>query len=106
MKKQLKSSGNGWLLYFTKPLLKLCGYNPAITKVLFTTKNKTLFITPVDTNDLEKYENNMVRGFQKNGCSHGLYFPNTVLEVLEVDPETDLLDIDIDENKLIIKKAQ
>ncbi len=44
MKKQLKASGNGWELYFSKSFLKLLGYNPATTKVLMTFKNKTLLL--------------------------------------------------------------
>lgn len=106
MQKKLKSSGNGWELYFSKPLLKLLGYNPKETKVLITSKNKSLFIEPLSNDDLQKYEDNMVRRFQKSGGSFGLYLPSPLLEVLEIDPETDFLDIDIDENKLIIKKAQ
>lgn len=105
MKKKLTPSGNGWLLHFSKPLLKILGYSPTETKVLITAKSEILHIEPINPNDFEKYENNMVRGFQKSGTSYGVYFPNALLEILEVNPETDFLNIEIDENKLKIKKA-
>lgn len=105
MKKKLKSSGNGWELYFSKPILKLLGYNPKEIKVLITSKNKTLFVEPISNQDLEKFENNMVRNFQKSGGSYGLYMPAPLIEVLEINPEIDFIDIEINENKLIIKKA-
>ncbi|MFI3300170.1 MAG: hypothetical protein R3Y28_01995 [Candidatus Gastranaerophilales bacterium] len=105
MKKQLKSSGNGWVLAFSKSLLKILGYNPNDIRVLMTVKNGILYIQPIKDEDLEKYTNNMVRKFQKNGGGYGLYFPTTMLEILNVNPEQDFLDIEIDEDKLIIKKA-
>src|SRR5574344_807156 len=105
MKKKLTTSGNGWILYFSKPLLKLLGYNPKETKVLITVKIKTLYIEEVKPENLEKYSNKMIRRFQKSGSSYGLYFPNPIMDILEINPETDFLDIEIDENKLSVTKA-
>lgn len=106
MRKKLKVSGNGWVLYFTKPLLKLLGYNPAETKILITAKGNTLLLKAIEDKDTDEYKNNMVRKFQKNGCSYGLYFPGTLIEVLDIEPETDFLDIEINENIMLIKKAE
>ncbi len=47
----------------------------------------------------------MVRGFQKSGSSHSLYFPNTLIEVLEIKPDTDYIDIEVDDKTLKIKKV-
>lgn len=105
MKKQLKASGNGWELYFSKSFLKLLGYNPSTTKVLMTFKNKTLFIEPVCNESIDKLKYNMVRGFQRSGSSHSLYFPNTLIEVLEIKPDADYIDIEVDDKTLKIKKA-
>lgn len=104
MMKQLKASGNGWELYFSKSFLKLLGYNPVTTKVLMTFKNKTLFIEPVSADIVDNLKDNMVRGFQKSGSSHSLYFPNTLIEVLEIIPDTDFIDIEVEGSILKIKK--
>ncbi len=104
MQKKLKSSGSGWELYFTKPMLQLLGYNPKETVLLITSVNKTINIEPVE--DLEKYKNNMIKKLQRSSNSYGLYFTQALLDVLEFNPETDILDIEIAGNKLIIKKLQ
>ncbi len=106
MQKKLKSSGNGWEFYFTKPILKLLGYNPKETNLLITSKNKTLYIEPIEENDLERYKDNMVRKLQKSGCSYGLYLPAPLIEILDVNPENDAIDVEICENKLFIKKYE
>ena len=104
MKKKLKASGNGWEFYFSKPLLKLLGYDPKEDKVLITSKNGAIFIKPVFEKDIEKYKNNMVRTFQKSGGSFGIYFPIELIEILEINPSVDFLCVVIDENILVIKK--
>ena len=105
MKKKLNSSGNGWVLYFQKSLLKLLGYNPDEVKILITSKNNSLYFSPVNECEFDKYKNNMVRNFQKSGSGYGIYLPAALIEVMEVDPANDLVDVLIDENKLIVKKA-
>lgn len=102
MKKKLKPSGNGWELYFSKQLLKLLGYNPKTTKILITSKENTLYFKPV--NNSEKFKDNMIRKFQKSGSSYGIYFPLELIEVLEIDPNVDFINVDINEDVLIIKK--
>ena len=104
MKKQLKSSGNGYVLGFSKSLLKILGYDVTTVKVLLTVNNDTLYIEPITPDDIEKYASNMVRKFQKNGGGYGLYFPNAIIEILEINPDDDFLDIKINDNKLAIKK--
>lgn len=107
MKKKLKTSGNGWELYFSKPLLKLLGYNPIETKLLITARTDSLVIEPFVSEDKDILENSMVRGFQKSGSSgYGLYFPNPLIEYLELNPDKDYIDITIDKNKIMIKKAE
>lgn len=103
MNKRLKASGNGWVLYFSKPMLQLLGYNPQTTTLLITTNNKTIFVEPIE--NIEEYKDNMVKKLQRNSNSYGLYFTQPLLEVLDFDPEVDFLDIEIAGNKLIIRKA-
>ena len=47
----------------------------------------------------------MIRKLQKNGSSYGLYFPNTFIGILEIDPARDLIDININDDKIILQKA-
>ena len=106
MQKKFKPSGNGWEFYLSKPLLKLLGYDPKETKLLVKAKNKVLTLTPIKPADVEKNRNNMVRNIQKSGCSYGIYFPAPLLEILEINPEEDSIDVQIDDNKLIFKKCE
>ncbi len=105
MKKKLKPSGNGWVLYFQKSLLKLLGYEANEVKILIVAKNSCLYFSPVNYDELDKYKNNMVRNFQKNGCGYGIYLPATLIEILNIDPTNDYIDITVNENKVLIKKA-
>ena len=105
MKKRLKVSGSGWQLYFGKDLLELLGCNPKDTNVLITAKDEYLIIEPI-ANNTKDTKNLMIRKFQKSGTSgYGIYFPNTLIDYLEVDPETDDLDIKISNGKMFIKKG-
>ena len=102
MQKKLKTCATGWELYFSKQMLQLLGYNPAEVTLLITANGKKIYIEPID--NVEKYKNHMLKPLQKSGYSYGLYFSKTLIEVLELNPETDFLDIDISGNKLTIKK--
>ena len=106
MKKKLKPSGNGWVLYFQKSLLKLLGYKPDEIKILIVAKNSCLYFSPVCKDELDKYKNNMVRNFQKSGGGYGIYWPAALIDVLNVDPANDYIDVEIDEDRVIVKKAQ
>ena len=102
---KLKTSGNGWELYFSKQLLKLLGYNPETIKLLITCESNSLIVEPIDENELKKYENNMIRKLQKSGGSGaGLYFPAALISVLNLNPETDMIDVEISGNKFSVKK--
>ena len=106
MQKKLKSSGNGWELYLSKQLLKLLGYNPNEIRLLITSNNGALFIEPINIEETEKYKDYMVSKLQRSGGSgYGLYLPTPLIEVLNINPETDFLDIEILGNKFSIKKT-
>ncbi len=107
MKKKLKSSGNGWELYFDKPLLKLLSYNPDETKVLITAKNDCLVVEPIEEKEIEKHPYSMIKGFQKSGKNgRALYFPTSLIDYIEITPDAELLDIVIDGSIMYIRKAQ
>lgn len=106
MIKKLKTSGNGWELYFSKPILKLLGYDPKVVRLLITTQNSMLFVKPINEDEVSEYANNMVRRLQRSGGSYALYLPNPLIEVLNINPETDMIDIDITNNEFTLKKAE
>ena len=106
MKKKLKPSGNGWVLYFQKSLLKLLGYKPDEVKIVIVAKNSSLHFSPVNPEELDKYKNNMVRNFQKSGCGYGIYLPSALIDILEIDPASDYINVEINENTVLVKKAQ
>lgn len=105
MKKHLRESGMGWKIYISKPILKLLGANPKTMKALFTVKGKTLEITAIKPEEVDNSENLMLRNFGKSGSGWGLYIPNPILELLEINAEVDLIEYEIYEKVLTIKKA-
>ncbi len=105
MIKKLTVRGNGWLLSIPKTIIKLLGIaNPETDKVQFKIKNKVLYVQEIqpDSPNIEKY---LVRGFSKQNSGFGFYMPNSILELLEINPETDSVSLEIEDTVLIIKKA-
>ena len=105
MIKNLTSRGNGWHLTLQKNIIKLLGLVPESSKVVFTIKNKVLYIKEIlpDNPDFEK---GLIRPLSKKGDSWGLYMPNSILELLNINPEVDKVDIEIEGNILLIKRAE
>lgn len=106
MQKKLKTSGNGWELYFSKPILKLLGYNPLEVKLLIVADGDILKVRPLQSSELDNFENHMVRKLQKSGGSYALYLPAPLLEVLDINPETDKVEISISGSSFEIKKVK
>ena len=103
MKKSLTSNGNGWELHIPKPILKLLNINPVDTKVLFEIKNKVLHVTPLDFPfDNEKYKNALVKKFTRRGGGYSLFMSQTILELIDIDPELDKAEIEVDDKILKI----
>lgn len=106
MKKSLTSNGNGWELHIPRPILKLLNINPVETRVLFEIKNKVLHVTQLDSlNDIEKYKNALIKKFTKRGGGYSLFMSQTILELININPEVDKVEIEVDDKILKIKKA-
>mgnify|MGYP001099148151 CR=1 FL=1 len=103
MKKQLTLAGNSWQLYINKPLAKLLGINEKEFRVLIKIENKTLSVIKV-TNEAQ-CANFLVKKLIKRGAGFGLNLTIPVIELLEINPEVDFLDINIENDKLIIRKS-
>lgn len=104
MRKTLTARGNGWLLIIPKLLIKLMGLQPDTSKVQLKIKNKILYVKEIfpDNPDFDKF---LVRSLSKKNSSYGLYMPNSILELLEINPEIDQLNLEVEDTILIIKKA-
>lgn len=105
MLKTLIARGNGWLLIIPKPMIKLLGLTPETSKVQFKIKNKVLYVQEIfpDNPDFDKY---LIRPLSKKNTSYGLYMPNSILELIDVIPETDKLNLEIDDRTLVVRKAE
>lgn len=106
MKKSLTSTGNGWEIHIPKPILKLLNINPVDTKVLFEIKNKILYISQINPfEDSEKYKNALTKKFTKRGGGYSLFMSQTILELIDINPEVDKAELEVDDKILKIKKA-
>jgi len=103
MIKQLQYNGDSAYLYLTKPLLKLLRANPNEAYFLFTVNNNILNIKKIDNKD--DYKDALIKKAQKNGTGYCIYIPKPVLELLDINPTTDKVDVSINEETLIVKKA-
>lgn len=102
MQRQLISSGNGWALYMPKDVLKLLGYNPQSTYVLLTMEKNVLKISKINENEINP--DFLIKKFNKNGNGYGIYITNSIIEFLEIDPETDKVKYEIVNGDLFISK--
>ena len=48
----------------------------------------------------------MKKKLSRSGSGWALFMPKTLLELIEVDPETDLLEIKLENNVIKLTKAQ
>lgn len=102
MKKTLTTNGNSWQLYINKPIADLLGINKNEYVVNLKIERNILYVSKCINPDAEGAH--LTKKLIKRGSGFGLNFPVPVLELLEIIPEEDLLDINLQEDKLIIKK--
>lgn len=104
MKKQLKTNGNSWVLYINKSLATLIGVTNDSCKVDIEIINRVLYLSKnTPKTSLEQYY--LSKNLIKRGAGYGFILSKPILALLEIDPEKDMVDVDINENKLSIKKA-
>ncbi len=105
MKRYLSANGNSWHIYLNKPIAQLLGITKEEHTVLLRIKNKILYITKISNTDIPKYENLLCKKLIRRSSGYGLNIPIPILEILDINPENDMVDFCIEENVLIIKKA-
>lgn len=102
MKKALQANGNSWQLYINKPLADIIGITKVNYIVTLVIQDKTIGIQLYD--NATETTGLLVKKLIKRGSGYGLNISKPLLEILEINPEVDILDIDISNNRLIIKK--
>ena len=102
MKKYLNTNGNSWQLYLSKDLVKLLGITDKDYTVSLNIENNILYVEKSNVDNAS----NLTKKLIKRGSGYGLNFTIPILELLNINPENDYLDIEFNNKKLIIKKLQ
>lgn len=103
MKKNLATNGNSWMIYINKPIAKMLGIKPEERMVMLNIRRNILYVTK--TTDVST-ENANIKRLIKRGGGYALTLPIPILELLNINPEIDSVEINVEENKLIIEKAK
>ena len=74
--------------------------------VNLTIENKILYIKKIPNAKLNEYQDLLCKKLIKRNSSFGLTIPVAILEVLDIDPEKDQIEFDINGQVLTIKKAE
>ena len=99
---KLTLRNNSVFLYLTQAMLQLLHIVPENTYFLFTLKDKTLYITEAKGKEKKKSYASKIR---KTGSGWGIYMSKSLLEFIEINPETDNIEVEIENETLILKKT-
>lgn len=105
MKVALQTNGNTWHLYLNKTIVKFLGITENERTVLLTLENDVLYVKKLNDKELEKYKDYLCKKLVKRGTGYGLNFPLSLLDLLNINPETDFIDYSVNGQVLIIKKS-
>lgn len=105
LKKNLTTAGNTWQLYLNKPIAQLIGINKDEYSVLMKIENNILFVEKITNEDALKTKDSLIKKLIKRGSGFGLNLSLPILELLNINPEEDFVDIEIEGNKLMIKRS-
>ena len=98
------NNGNSWQIYLNKPVVQFLGITDKELSIRLEIRNKILVIRHIKNEDLEEYKNFLVKKLIKRGSGYGLNFSLPVLELLDINPEKDSVDITIEEQTMLIRK--
>ena len=99
---KLTIRNNSTFLYLNQAMIQLLHIIPKDACFLFTYKNNMLYIT-FAKDDLK--DSLYVTKIRKTGSGWGIYMSKSMLEFINVNPETDNVDINIENETIILKKA-
>lgn len=102
LKKKLSLNGNSWVLYINKDFADFMGITDNSREVVLLLKDKKFFVEAFDKSN--NTENCFIKKLIKRGSGYGLILTLPLLQLLDINPEVDFLNIDISEKGLIIYK--
>ncbi len=82
------------------------GITPDEYTVIINVENKTLYVRKIKNNELEQVKDLMHKKLLKRGSGYGLSIQVALLELLEINPEKDMVEFEINGQTLTIKKAE
>lgn len=103
MNKNLTVNGNSWTIYINKLFTEMLGINPDERRVELNIKKNILYITKASNFPARK--NLIHKQLIKRGGSYGLVLSKPILDLLNINPEKDSVEISVEENTIVIKKA-
>ena len=105
MIKKLNTTGNMYYFYFDKTTLALMKLDPGTSKLLIEINDNIMYIKKATEKDLNSKENLFIKDIKRIGSGYGFYFNQSILEYLNLKPETDNVEINIKNNTITLKKA-
>lgn len=106
LRKKLCAQGNTWQLYINKTFVKMLGITKEEYTVHIEADEEGLTVKKVPNAELDKYKDLLCKKLIKRGSAYGLNFDVSLLELLEVNPETDEIDFKVIGQTMYIKKAK
>lgn len=103
MQRRLVESGTGWALYLPKDIIRLLGYDVKNTVVQYQIDHNLLKITKINPQEVDN--NFLLKKINKSGNGYSLYLSSSIVQLLELSPETDEVKYIIENEILYIKKA-
>lgn len=103
MNKNLTVNGNSWIIYINKLFTEMLGINPDERRVELNIKKNILYITKAS--NIHAKKNFIHKQLIKRGGGYGLVLSKPILGLLNINPEKDSVEISVEENTIIVKKA-
>ncbi|DAA85468.1 TPA: hypothetical protein CPT87_11270 [Candidatus Gastranaerophilales bacterium HUM_5] len=104
MRKKLKTNGNSWSMYIHKEFSEILGISETNRHVVLVLKKQTLYLQSLAENYKNSQVNFLTKKLIKRGSGYGLIFTLPILELLQINPEIDWIDIEVNKKTIKIKK--
>ena len=102
MNKKLTQNGNSWTLYINSSFAEILGVTENARNVALDFQNEVLYISKTnDTNFGDSFSRQLI----KRGGGYGLILSKPFLQLLNINPETDYVNITIKGKLLRIMKS-
>lgn len=104
MKTKLISQGNSWGFYINKTWSQLMGITPDNYTVVLYIEKQTLFVAHCSNEKFSKH-NIITKKLIKRGAGYTITLTLPILQLLDLNPTKDYIEINLENNILSIEKA-